>query len=208
MTPDAKTAFIEQVKRERADLVRRIAQYDAVLTTLATLYPDEVADTDKTVASGTDEPAPVSVSGQDQHAGDLMAGTAGRRTYGRGTTNNLIVQILKTAEGAWLSADVIADEAFAQGWGLDLPDRVSAVRTACRRLADKDVIYRRKDGRGYVYRTPTNAESPAATGLSVVPAPTSDEGRTADVEGIGDRDDHLSGRNDDHGRGAPSVVEG
>lgn len=47
---------------------------------------------------------------------------------------------------------------------------------------------------------PTNAESPAATGPSVVPAPT-EEGRTDDVAKAHDHNDHVPGWNDIDGRG-------
>lgn len=47
---------------------------------------------------------------------------------------------------------------------------------------------------------PTNAESPAPAGPSVVPAPT-EEGRTDDVAEARDHNDHIPGWNDSDGRG-------
>lgn len=61
-------------------------------------------------------------------------------------------------------------------------------------------------GRAQWVIRPKNAESPAGAGLSVLPAPTSDE-RRPDVEPTGDRGDHLSGWHDNTGGSAPSIVE-
>jgi len=98
----------------------------------------------------------------------------------------------------------IKENLARQGTSLDA-DQVRSAVTYLRRKGQAEPV-----SRGIwrsVSLTPTNAESPASTGLSVLPAPT-EEGRTADVERLGDRDDHLSRRNDSDGRGTPSVAEG
>jgi hypothetical protein len=58
-------------------------------------------------------------------------------------------------------------------------------------------------GRGR-YALPTNADSPASTGLSVVPIPTTE--RTEHAHGEGD--DHLSRRHDGNGGNPPLVAQG
>lgn len=61
-------------------------------------------------------------------------------------------------------------------------------------------------GRG-VYALPTNADSPASAGLSVVPATTSQEGGTDHAEVRNDHD-YVPGRHDGDGGSPPLVVQG
>jgi len=121
-----------------------------------------------------------------------------------------------TASGTHNAA--VALDALAQGHEIDARGLVSAagdrghVMTVAQARATLNYLKRthraESPSHGRFRAVSTNAESPASTGPSVVPSPTSEEGRTADVERLRDRYDHLPRWNDSHGRGAPSVEEG
>jgi hypothetical protein len=123
-----------------------------------------------------------------------------------------IMSVIRTAD-TFLSTQEIVDAMILGGFIEDDREAAEAVRKVVSRMASAgQVVRERRDGRSYNYglpgMAPQNAESPALTELSVVPAPTSDEGRTANAAEAGDHSDHLPRWNDSNGRGAPSVVEG
>jgi hypothetical protein len=201
MEPDTVHALISQVRRDREDMVRRIAKFDAVLTDLAALYPDAFVDSDPV----TDQTNHIDVP-ETQPA--RVKTDVAPRTFGRGVTSAVITDVLRDAAGSWLTVEQVTEQALSRGWGVGLDDPASVLRTALRRAVQSGSAARRdSQGRGYEYATPTNAESPAATGLSVVPDHDSPEGGEAD--GTGDHRDHDPHQGHrDHAGGAPSVVEG
>jgi hypothetical protein len=195
-------ADLARYQAQLATIQQKVAGLTKVVEGLRVLDPDL-----GNAARHADGAGPsISVGGELRHSGDGAAAdsSADHRLS--------IMSVIRTAQ-TFMSTQEIVDAMILGGFIEDDREAAEAVRKVISRMASAGHLIReRRDGRSYNYglpgMAPQNAESPADTGLSVVPAPTSDEGRTADVEGIGDRDDHLSGWNDDHGRGAPSVAEG
>ncbi len=99
---------------------------------------------------------------------------------------------------AWTPASLLS-ALEESGWETHAKNRTNAAGAILSRLRRSGQIVTAGRGR-YSVRPPTNAESPASTGPSVVPAPT-EEGRTDDVAEARDHNDHIPGWNDSDGRG-------
>lgn len=143
-----------------------------------------------------------------------------------GVTDSATAQVVRTgpelreiilgllrAETRYLSSQEIVDELVDFGILNDDPEAVEATRKLISRMVNEGRLDReRRDGRSFNYGvpgvTPKNAETPALTGVSGVPTPTTDEGSDHADDGNGDHHDHQTGWNDGQGRSAPSVVAG
>lgn len=206
---------VRQIHREVQNDLRR---YEAELVVLQQKVGglqkimDGLLELDPAIGAGM--PA-ATIATNSQTAGSSVQATisVGTPEFIPGNETRSQVLSVLVAANAFLSTQEIAEAMTAADQLPDNKQAVVALGKVISRMSSTGALARRpRDGRSFIYGLPEwavqNAESPAATGLSVVPAPTSDEGRTADVEGLGDRDDHLSRWNDSDGRGAPSVMEG
>lgn len=206
---DVRELYLEaqaELAKYQADLVtiqKKVAGLAKIVEGLLVLDPD-VAGT-AVQHDGSHSGAQMSSGGELRHSAD------GAPADSSADYRLSIMSVIRNAN-TFLSTQEIVD-AMILGGLIDNDREVSeAVRKVVSRMASAGHLIReRRDGRSYNYglpgMAPQNAESPADTGLSVVPAPT-EEGRTGNVEGAGDRNDHFPRWNDVDGIGAPSVMEG
>jgi hypothetical protein len=189
----------EDLRRHEAELAvlqRKVLGLKQIVEGVRILDPGLIEDEGSAVETTTDA-APTSSTSPDLSGGLRTA----------------IYDAVKES-GRFLATPEIIDVMVSAGTLAEGREGADAVRKVVSRMYASDQLVRLpRDGRSFMYGVPgtpapQNAESAADTALSVVPAPTSDEGRTADVAEAGDRSDHLSRWNDSDGRGAPSVVEG
>lgn len=194
-------ADLARYQAQLATIQQKVAGLTKVVEGLRVLDPDLGNGAQHDDGAGPS----ISVGGELRHSAD------GATADSSADHRLSIMSVIRTAE-TFMSTQEIVDAMILGGFIEDDRETAEAVRKVVSRMASAGQLVReRRDGRSYNYGLPSmapqNAESPAGTGLSVVPAHDSPEG--GEAYGTGDHRDHDSRERDsDHFGGAPSVVEG
>ncbi len=177
--------FLESLRKHRADAAAERDRIDERIRALDVLIAQESKSLTASVAGLTSNPG---------------FGSGGAVTPAALPLPAAVTEALTRHGGALGFPDLLAAVSQIQGQGVN----EKSLRGTLPRMEREGKLVKPQRG---IYALPTNAESPAATGLSVVPDHAPPEG--GEANGTGDHRDHDPHQGHrDHVGGAPSIAEG